>query len=118
MNPNFSCRSTGAWTIVEFLATDMTDLQPLEAMHLDLSRYLDKKKPQRVILDFEKVQYVSSKAIVIILDISKRLGTLPHGRLVLCAVPPKIMELLKTLNLDKILRIAATQSEAIAAATT
>ena len=116
MKEHFRCRNEGDWTVVEFLAPDMTDLVELESIHNDLTRHMDTKKAHHIILDFAKVKFVSSKALVIVLDLSKKLGALPHSRLVLCSVPPTIMELLKTLRLDRILKIVGTQKEAIALA--
>jgi anti-anti-sigma factor len=66
-----------------------------------------------MILDFEKVQYLSSQAIGIVLTLNKKLGALPHSKLVLCGVGPRLMELLKITRLDRLLTVKPTQREAL-----
>ena len=68
---------------------------------------------RKLLLDFEKVQYLSSQAIGIILTLNKKLGQLKGSKLVLCGVGPKLMELLKITRLDRILTVKPTQHEGV-----
>jgi anti-sigma B factor antagonist len=84
----------------------------LEEIGKSLYRLVDEEDRRKIVLDFEKVQYLSSQAIGIILTLHKKMASLKHSRLVLCSVGPKLMELLKITRLDRILTIKPTQAEA------
>jgi anti-sigma B factor antagonist len=113
MNPNFIITNFEKWTIVEFRTSTLMDPPILESIQNDLVRLVEEEDRRQVILDFERVQYVSSQAIGIIIQMNKKLKALKHSMLVLCSVPPKIMEVLKILRLDKLLTISPTQHEAV-----
>jgi len=114
MNPNFIYNKIDKWTVIEFRTPNLMDAPALETIQADLLRLVEVENRCHIVLDFEKVQYVSSQAIGIIIQMNKRLAALPHSKLVLCSVPAKIMELLKILKLDKLLKIVPTQKEAVA----
>ncbi|MDB5297988.1 MAG: hypothetical protein JWO31_3971, partial [Phycisphaerales bacterium] len=63
---------------------------------------------------FDKVKYLSSQAVGIVLTLNKKLSQFPGSSLVLCGVGPQLMQLLKITRLDKILTIKPTQAEAFA----
>jgi anti-anti-sigma factor len=113
MNPNFIYNRIDKWTVVEFRTSNLMDPPLLESIQTDLVQLVEIEDRRHVILDFEKVQYVSSQAIGIVIHMHKKLSALPHSRLVLCSVPPKIMELLRILRLDKLLKIVPSQKEAV-----
>ena len=113
MNPNFIHNRIDKWTVVEFRTPNLMDPPMLESIQTDLVKLVEIEDRRQVILDFERVQYVSSQAIGIVIHMHKKLAGLPHSRLVLCSVPPKIMELLRILRLDKLLKIVPTQREAV-----
>jgi len=113
MNPNFIVTNFEKWTIVEFRTSTLMDPPVLEGIQNDLVRLVEEEDRRQVVLDFEKVQYVSSQAIGIIIQMNKKLKALKYSMLVLCSVPPKIMEVLKILKLDKLLKIVPTQHDAV-----
>jgi anti-sigma B factor antagonist len=114
MNPNYIHNTVDRWTVIEFRCPSLMDPPLLESMQADLIRLVEIEDRRNVILDFAKVQYVSSQAIGIVIHMHKKLTGLTNSKLVLCGVPPKIMELLKILKLERILTIVPTQKEAVA----
>lgn len=100
------------FTIVEFHSASLMDPQKLEEMGANLYRLVDLEDRRWIILDFSRVEYISSQFIGILLNMHKKMGQLPHSRLVLCSVGKRLGELLKITKLDKILTIRATQDEA------
>jgi anti-anti-sigma factor len=114
MNPNFIYNRIGPWTVIEFRTANLMDPPVLDSIQNDLVRLVEVEDRRHVVLDFEKVQYVSSQAIGIVIHMNRKLTALPHSKLILCSVPPKIMELLKILRLDKLLKIVPSQKEAVA----
>ena len=103
------------FTVVEFKSPSLMDPLELEAIGQQLYKLVDEQDKRKVILDFERVQYLSSQAIGIILTLNKKLTTLGNSKLVLCGVGPKLMELLKITRLDRLLTIKPTQKEALKA---
>jgi anti-sigma B factor antagonist len=85
----------------------------LEQIGQSLYRLVDAEDRRRIVLDFEKVQYLSSQAIGIVLTLNKKLTALPGSKLVLCGVGPRLQELLKITRLDRLLTVKASQREAL-----
>lgn len=117
MNPNFIFNKVEKWTVIEFRTPNLMDPPVLDSIQSDLVKLVEVEDRRHIVLDFEKVQYVSSQAIGIVIHMHKKLSSLPHSKLVLCSVPAKIMELLKILRLDKLLKIVPSQREAVLVAT-
>ena len=113
MNPHFTVHPFKDYSVVEFRTPSLMDPIILEEIGKELYRLVDEEDRRKLILDFEKVQYLSSQAIGIILTLNKKLAPLKYSKMVLCGVGPKLMDLLKITRLDRILTIKATQHEAV-----
>jgi anti-sigma B factor antagonist len=113
MNPHFTVHPFPKYSVIEFRTPSLMDPIILEEIGKELYRLVDEEDRRKLVLDFEKVQYLSSQAIGIILTLQKKLGALKNSRLVLCGVGPKLMELLKITRLDRILIVKPTQQEAV-----
>jgi anti-sigma B factor antagonist len=101
------------WLVIEFKTPSLMDPLELEKIGQQLYHLVDAEDNRRVIMDFEKVQYLSSQAIGIVITMHKKLSSLKNSKLVLCAVNPKLMELIKITRLDRILTIKPSQKEAL-----
>jgi anti-sigma B factor antagonist len=112
-NPHFTTQQVEKYTVVEFRTASLMDPLVLEDIGRSLYRLIDEEDRRMMILDFERVQYLSSQAIGIILTLNKKLSALPKNSFVLCGVGPKLMELLKITRLDKVLKVTPTQKEAV-----
>ena len=97
---------------IEFRTSSLMDPLELEKLGEALYHLVDAQDQRKVVLDFEKVEYISSQAIGLILTLNKKLSALKGSRLVLCGIGPKLMELLRITRLDKILTLKPTQREA------
>ena len=113
MNPHFTVQPFDKYSVVEFRTPSLMDPMILEEIGRELYRLVDEEDRRKLVLDFERVQYLSSQAIGIILTLNKKLGALKHSKLVLCGVGPKLMELLKITRLDRILTVKPTQEDAV-----
>jgi anti-sigma B factor antagonist len=113
MSHQFNVSKIGGTTVVEFTTASLMDPVQLELMAQGLYHLVDDQDQRRIVLDFERVQYLSSQAIGILLGMQKKLGALKQGKLVLCGVGPRLMELLKITRLDRILTVKPTQMEAV-----
>jgi anti-sigma B factor antagonist len=113
MNPHFTVHPFDKFSVVEFRTASLMDPLILEEIGKELYRLVDEEDRRKLVLDFERVQYLSSQAIGIVLTLNKKLSPLKYSKLVLCGVGPKLMELLKITRLDRILTIKPTQQEAV-----
>jgi anti-sigma B factor antagonist len=113
MSTHFTVQPIEKFTVVEFKTPSLMDPLILEEIGQELYRLVDEEDKRRLILDFEKVQYLSSQAIGIVLTLNKKLSALKNSKFVLCGVGPKLLELLKITRLDRILTVKPTQKEAV-----
>ena len=109
----FTVQQIEKFTVIEFRTTSLMDPVELEQIGQSLYHIVDEQDRRRIVLDFEKVQYLSSQAIGIVLTMQKKLSSLSNSKLVLCGVGPKLMELLKITRLDRLLTVKPTQREAV-----
>ena len=113
MSTHFTVQPFDKFSVVEFRTASLMDPIVLESIGTELYRLVDDEDRRRLVLDFEKVEYLSSQAIGIILTLNKKLGALKNSKLVLCGVGPKLIELLRITRLDKILTVKPTQRDAV-----
>jgi anti-sigma B factor antagonist len=99
--------------VVEFNIPSLMDPVQLESIQGELFELVDEQDKRLMILDFSKVEFISSQAIGIVIGLNRRLAKLPHSKLLLCGVNGKLMELMKITRLDKVLTIKPSQKEAI-----
>jgi anti-sigma B factor antagonist len=109
----FTVQQVEKFTVVEFKNPSLMDPLELEAIGQQLYKLVDEQDKRKIILDFEKVQYLSSQAIGIVLTMNKKLGGLANSKLILCGVGPRLLELLKITRLDRLLTIKPSQREAL-----
>jgi anti-anti-sigma factor len=109
----FTITFTDPYTIVEFYDTSLMDPVKLEELSKKLFHLVDAEDRRWVILDFNRVHYISSQFIGILLGLHKRLNDLPKSKLILCGVGPRLQELLRITRLDKLFNIRPTQREAV-----
>jgi anti-sigma B factor antagonist len=113
MNPHFTVHNFEKTTVVEFRTPSLMDAITIEDIAAELYRLVDAEDRRKLILDFEKVEYLSSQAIGMVMNLHKKLNALKNSKLVLCGVGPKLAELLRITRLDKVLTIKPTQREAV-----
>lgn len=100
-------------TVVEITAASLLDAGELDEFGKGLYELVDLQDHRRMVLDFTRVTYVSSRAIGILVNMHNKIKALPKGLLVLCGVGPRVAELLKITRLDRLLTLRPTQRDAI-----
>jgi anti-sigma B factor antagonist len=113
MSETFRRQQIGDYTVIEFVTPSLMDPIVLEQCAQALYKIIDEEDKRKIIMDFEKVQYLSSQAIGIVLAMHKKLTNLKNSKLILCSVGPKLMELIKLTRLDRLLTIKPSQKEAV-----
>jgi anti-anti-sigma factor len=116
VNPNsahFITQMVDKWLVIEFRTASLMDPVQLEIIARQLYHLIDAQDQRKIIIDFEKVVYLSSQAIGIVLNMNKKLLALKNSKMILCGVTGRLMDLIKITRLDKVLTIKPTQREAI-----
>lgn len=111
MESPYILQQVGPYTVVEFRTASLMDPQQLLEIGEDLYRLVDEQDKRMLVLDFERVQYLSSQAIGIVLTLNKKLTGLKGSKLVLCGVGERLMQLVKITRLDRVLTIKPSQKE-------
>ena len=66
----------------------------------------------KLVLNFDGVDYLSSAGMRMLLSTSKKIKTL-EGRLVVCQVTPNVMDVLKMSGFDHVLDLSLSEEEAL-----
>jgi anti-sigma B factor antagonist len=111
--PPFLVQPFEKFTVIEFRTPSLMDPVELESIGQGLYHLIDAEDKRKIILDFERVEYISSQAIGILLTMNKKLAALKHSKLVLCGVNSRLQELLRITRLDRLLTIRPSQREAV-----
>ena len=114
MNEIFRHQRIGDYTVIEFTTPSLVDPVLLEDTAQALYKLVDEQGQRKIVIDFDRVQYLSSQAIGVVLAMHKKLNSLKDSKLILCSVGPKLMELIRLTRLDRLLTIKPTQKEALA----
>jgi len=99
--------------VIEFRVPSLMDPLQLESIGQNLNRLVDEEDRRVLILDFSRVEFLSSQAIGIVIGLHRKLSALPNSKLMLCGVNAKLMQLLKITRLDRVLTLKASQKEAV-----
>ncbi len=83
------------------------------APHADAEIMRHMEGPMRVILDLDKVDYVSSAGLRIVLLVAKRLGQ-QKGVLLICGLQPNVHEVFTVSGFMKILSVETDRETALA----
>ncbi len=113
MSTSFTIHQQEPYTVIEFKNPSMMDPAELERIAQDLYHLIEAEDRRKIILDFEKVQYMSSQALGIVMAMRKKMAALKNSKLILCSVCPPLQQLLKITGLEKLLTIKPTQREAV-----
>ncbi len=99
-------------TVVEFTESQVLDQIKISQMEQGLVELVDSMPRPRVVLDFANVDYFSSSALGMIININHRIHK-KEGQLRLVNVRPEIMQIFTLTKLDRVLKFSATRTGAI-----
>jgi anti-sigma B factor antagonist len=94
----------GNITVVHFTDKKILDKPNIQEIGAQLFRLVENLGRNKLVLDFGKVEYLSSAALGKLITLQKKLVTV-GGWLVLCNIESKIHEIFKISKLDKVFEI-------------
>jgi anti-sigma B factor antagonist len=96
---------------IYFLDPRVLDEAQLEQLSRDVMAELEKTTEERVILDFQRVQFMSSSMLGKLVHINKKCKEF-KVKLKLSGISPEIMQVFKITKLDKVLDIEPNEAAA------
>jgi anti-anti-sigma factor len=99
-------------TIVTFEDSSLVDTLHIDQISKELYDLVDKQDRRKLVLDLEKVVYLSSSALRVFLALREKLGR-KDGQLILCGISKDIMKMFKVTSLHKLFKFAKTEDEAL-----
>ena len=120
MDDLYAVRQYDEQTLVFFRNSSLMNPADIERVRSGLLHMVEEEKRTHLVLDFHRVQFISSPVIGILLTLHKRLASPPAAAgakgaasLVLCGVGQRLLDLLKISKLDRLLTIKPTRKEAL-----
>lgn len=101
----------GSITVIRFLDRRLIDAQQIQRAGDTLNGIAKASAKPRMLIDFDKVEYLSSSAVGILMQL-QTLITQRKGRMALAGMDPEIRKLFTMLKLQKMLTLCDTLEEA------
>ena len=98
-------------TFVDFQEARLLDAYQIESVAQQLYKLVDQMDRKKLIVDFSKVQLLSSAAIGMILNLHNKSKAI-KGKLVLCGMRNDIKKIFEIMKLTKLLKIVSDANEA------
>ena len=109
-----SVKQLGAVTIVEFLDRRLIDTARIEALGQRISELVEKTDAIKLVLNFEKVEYLSSTMLNVLIAIDNSIKR-KQGKLALANLHPELQKVFTLMKLNKVMKICKTTDDAISA---
>lgn len=100
-------------TVVNFQDASILDAAVVEAIGQSLYDLVDNKNRKKIVLDFAKVQFLSSSALGILITLRKKAATI-KGEVVICGLRKELMKVFEITNLTKLFTFAPNEEKALA----
>ncbi len=104
----------GKVAVVSYKAATVSNVEEILAISKQISEFIEKKHPSRMIVDFENVKFFSSMVLGLLLDMRAKLKV-HDGEVVVSAINPQLYRVFKITNLDKVFRFFPDRESAVEA---
>jgi anti-anti-sigma factor len=101
-------------TVVYFQDAGILDEKNINKIADELFELCDSSAKPKMVLNFEKVEYLSSAVLGKLVALQKRVSA-SKGNLHLCCIRESILQVFKVTRLDKVLKIYPEQARAVKA---
>jgi anti-anti-sigma factor len=108
----FRVSSEQSVNIVEMSLPEYLDSSEFDRLNESLLGLFDMKAPKGWVFDLSAVEYMGSAMLGMMVNFRQRVQS-HKGRLVLCGVSPRLLEIIRTCCMDRLFPIAKSRNEAI-----
>jgi anti-sigma B factor antagonist len=102
----------GDVTVVSFTEKKILDEPNIQAIGEQLYSLVDDQGKKKLVLNFSRVEYLSSAALGKLITLNKKVQT-AGGRLALCAIAPQIYEVFEITGLKRVFNMYGEEQEAL-----
>jgi len=99
-------------SVVSFQSASISDSEEINTISKQISDFIEKNKPSRLIFDFQQVKFFSSQVLGMLLNIRTKISVY-NGEVIIIAINPQLHRVFKITNLDKIFRFFPNVKSAI-----
>jgi len=108
----FRVQTEQSVNVVEMTLPEYIDSTEFDRLNEALLGLFDGKRPKGWVVDLTAVDYMGSAMLGMMVNFRQRVQS-AKGRLVLCGVSPRLLEIIRTCCMDRLFPIAKTRAEAI-----
>ncbi|GMU20305.1 MAG: hypothetical protein AMXMBFR13_04020 [Phycisphaerae bacterium] len=98
--------------VVNFSDSSILDTLQVQQIGEELYQLVDAQARRKIILDFDKVRFLSSSALGVLITLHKKAQAI-KGRVVLCNVRDEIRKIFKITSLDKLFEFHEHEEKAL-----
>lgn len=113
-SPWMTSERIGNASLVKLTTTSVLDEQVVQAIGRHLFDIADQFDPCLMVLDFQPVERVTSTLVGKLIALNKKIQS-SGGKLILCGVSQKLLEVFEILRLSSLFKICADEQEALMA---
>jgi len=99
--------------VVDFVESKILDEANIAEIGQQLTALVEARDRPKVLLDFGKVDHLSSAALGMLINVNNRVKT-QNGQLRLANIKPQIIEVFEITKLNKLFKILPTRQDALA----
>ena len=111
-NPNLSIEYADGATLATLMDEKILQAEQVQSLEQAFLPLVEQNDSIRLVIDFSKVQFLTSSLLGLLIRLNKKVCQ-NQGRLRLCSIDPKILEIFKITRLDKVLEICSDRQQAL-----
>ena len=111
-HPNISIAYHGQVAVATLANEKILDEMQLQSLEGSFMPLIEQNPKIQLVIDFSNVKFLTSSVLGLLIRISKKVYE-TDGKLRLCSITPKILEIFKITRLDKIFEIFPNGDEAL-----
>jgi anti-sigma B factor antagonist len=104
MNPNLSIEYSDGVAVAVPTDTKILDEEQIQSLEKTFMPLIEQTNGIRLLIDFSNVQFLTSSVLGLLIRINRKVLQ-SEGRLGLCSIDRKILEIFKITRLDKVFEI-------------
>jgi len=99
-------------TVVNFVDASILDAQQVQQLGQELFDLVDKQARRKIVLDFEKVRFLSSSALGVLITLRKKTDAI-KAKIVFCNLRDELRKVFKITNLEKMFEFYKREEKAL-----
>lgn len=114
-HPLFAIDSADRATVIRLALPRVIDSQDFDELNDAMLSLVTERSNHSWIIDLAEVDYMGSAMLGLMVNLRQRIK-IAKGRLVLCSMPPTLMQIFRTCCMERLFVIARSRDDAIAKA--